>query len=846
MENRTKIRAMRSKMPGLLIAAALFLLVFLLIYQLFLSYRDQIRTAEISTRNLADLLETQLYETLRRTDADLMAMSAELPKEALDAEAVPRYRQEIHARLASRQINVDRMNGLHVHDANGVALYSSLSTSARAVNIFERAYFQKLRDNPDAGLVFSSVVKSVFSGKDSIIAARGIRDENGIFRGVILSPLNLETYKQQFTSLDVGKHGFVSLRRSDTHALVVRWPASREESDATLAPDHPFVKALATGNGKVTLEDNLSQEFEGHVNRITSLKSMRGYPFYFAVGACRSEVLAGWYTQVAVVCVSLLTLIGLIAALLLRLGRMREREAVILTDLAQSENQFSELARLVPAGICHFDTHGRCTFVNDRYRAITGQSRGSLIDNDWSAFIHPDDRPMVLAALNRPNPKEGVCVCEYRVLKPDGESVHVIGEIKAERADDGRVSGYIVAQTDISRLKKVEEELLIAKQQADQANQAKTRFLVAASHDLRQPLQAIHLFKDALNRTGLNEEQKSIARFLSLSVHSLSELLYSLLDISKLDAGLVNPQMRRVEIEEIFKSVDDEFSSLAQQLNLRFKFFYPFNGLVLQTDPGLLLSVLRNLIDNAFKYTKSGGVLVGVRKRGRFGVIQVWDTGMGIDPVFGDKIFEECFQVDNPLKDRANGIGIGLSIARRTARLLGGEVVFHSRPGKGSVFEISIPLANGVYEEDKQDSGKAGSDSTNLDEIDCARFRGGKVVVIEDDPVVAKSIELSLQALDIEVRLFGSAEEAMASPHLLSGDFYISDFILPGMNGIQLLDTIQEQSSSPINALLMTGETAPDRISIITASRWRVLLKPADLSRLLSIMNEVATDRDSG
>ena len=831
---------MRSKTPSLLIAAALFLLAFLLVYQLFLSYRDQIRTAEISTRNLADLLETQLYETLRRTDADLMALSAEIPREALDAAVAPRYRQEINARLASRQINVERMNGLHVHDANGVALYSSLSAPVHAVNIFERAYFQKLRDDPDAGLVFSSVLKSVFSGKDSIIVARGIRDEKGVFLGVILSPLNLETYKQQFTSLDIGRHGFVSLRRSDTHALVVRWPESGEATNTTLAPDHPFVNALATGNGKATIADDLGQEAEGHVNRITSLKSMQGYPFYFAVGACRSEVLAGWYIQVAVVCVSLLTLLGLIGTLLLRLGRMREREAVILTDLAQSENQFSELARLVPAGICHFDTRGRCTFINDRYMAIAGRTRAALLGQDWSAFIHPDDRPMVLDALSRPTQKEGVCICEYRVLKPNGEPVHVIGEIKAERAGDGTVTGYIVAQTDISRLKKVEAELLIAKQQADQANQAKTRFLVAASHDLRQPIQAIHLFKDALNRTGLNEEQKSIARFLSLSVHSLSELLYSLLDISKLDAGLVKPQMRKVEIEEIFKSVDDEFSSLAQQLNLRFKFFYPFNGLVLHTDPGLLLSVLRNLIDNAFKYTKSGGVLVGVRKRGRFGVIQVWDTGIGIDPVFGDKIFEECFQVGNPLKERANGIGIGSSIARRTARLLDGEVVFHSRPGKGTVFEIRIPLADSPHEEVEPVSDTVGSASTNSDEIDCTRFRGCKVVVIEDDPVVAKSIELSLQALDIEVSVFGSAEEAMASPHLLTGDFYISDFILPGMNGIQLLDAIQKKSALPINALLMTGETSPDRVSITSASRWRVVFKPADLSRLLSIMNEVA------
>ena len=183
----------------------------------------------------------------------------------------------------------------------------------------------------------------------------------------------------------------------------------------------------------------------------------------------------------------------------------------------------------------------------------------------------------------------------------------MIGEAKVEKSANGAIAGFILAQTDISRLKAAEAELIQAKQQAEQANQAKTRFLTAASHDLRQPIQAINLFKDALSRTDLSDEQETIARFLSLSVDSLSGLLNSLLDISKLDAGMITPQIRRVELDSIFEVLDEEFSSLARQKRLRFKFFYPFNGPVLETDPGLLLSVLRNLIDNAFKYTPAGG-----------------------------------------------------------------------------------------------------------------------------------------------------------------------------------------------------------------------------------------------
>ena len=302
---------------------------------------------------------------------------------------------------------------------------------------------------------------------------------------------------------------------------------------------------------------------------------------------------------------------------------------------------------------------------------------------------------------------------------------------------------------------------------------------------------------------------------------------------------MVQPQKRPVAVEQIFRSVDDAFSSIAQQRALRFKFFYPFKGLVMFTDPGLLLGVLRNLIDNAFKYTKSGGVLVGVREReGRF-VIQVWDTGIGLPEGVGDQIFEECFQLGNPSRDRARGIGIGLSIARRTARLLGGDILFRSREGKGSVFEISLPLSDVADENPGSRNPFAEVGGENATALDYSIFCGWRVVVVEDDAVVAKYIELSLQALNIDVDVFCSAEEAIASPRLLGGDFYISDYVLPGENGIRLLETIQSRSSSPIRAILMTGATSPDRQKAIQSQRWRVLFKPADLSLILSIMNDV-------
>lgn len=170
---------------------------------------------------------------------------------------------------------------------------------------------------------------------------------------------------------------------------------------------------------------------------------------------------------------------------------------------------------------------------------MTGRCREQLIGSRWSEFVHTDDLSKILAARGGEQAPEKSFVCEYRIVRPDGQLTFVIGEVQTEIDADGNATGYIVALTDISLLKATEEKLLLAKHEAEMANRSKTRFLAAASHDLRQPIQAISsLFRDALTRTDLSEEQKTISRFLSMSVNSLGELLYSLLDISKLDAGL--------------------------------------------------------------------------------------------------------------------------------------------------------------------------------------------------------------------------------------------------------------------------------------------------------------------
>ncbi len=834
MTDLSAIRKMRSRLPGGLLLVALLLLLMLLAYQLWLSYQDKIRTAEITTRNYAEIFDARLQATLLRTDTELKLLAEEIPLTALRQKAVPYFQREVNSHLDSRLFNLQEMAGYRVHDANGDTLYTSNRANVANVNIADRAYFKRLRDDPGVGLLFSEVVTGRTTGRQALVIARALRDKNGKFMGIVHGILELEYYRKQFQLLDLGPEGVVVLRRYDNHAQVVRWPNIAADTNKPLAEDHPVVKRLSTGKRAVTLHYSAPPD---NVARIMSIQAMQEYPFYFAVGFGRNDVLAVWRAQAIVVAVAMLLLFALFDYLLRRLGRMRVREEGMRTTLEQSEAQFRELAQMVPVGIGHFNADGRYTYVNERYLMLTGRRREDLIGRNWRRFVHPEDHVKIESSWKSRGEPGSAFVSEYRFERPDGQLTHVIGEVKTETGVNGQVLGYLAATTDITERKKAEANLLAAKQEAETANISKTRFLAAASHDLRQPIQAINLFRDALGRTDLSEEQKILFNFLSLSVHSLAELLYSLLDISKLEAGQVVPQISAVQVETLFEAVDAEFSQLALAKGLRFKLFYPLKGLVLLTDPALILSALRNLIDNAFKYTELGGVLVGVRKRGNCGVIQVWDTGIGIDAQYEEQVFDECFQIGNQLRDRTKGLGLGLSIARRVARLLNGEVSFRSRIGWGTVFEITMPLVESSALVENLAQPQRALDS-RLEDENLSHLRGWRVVVIEDDPMVAKSIEMALQTLGARVRVFRNAEVALAWEEIIGADFYISDFRLPGMNGMHVLEAIQKRSEFPINAVLVTGETSPERIELTSFARWPVLFKPIELSTLLAAMSK--------
>ncbi|MBU1664119.1 MAG: response regulator, partial [Gammaproteobacteria bacterium] len=372
-------------------------------------------------------------------------------------------------------------------------------------------------------------------------------------------------------------------------------------------------------------------------------------------------------------------------------------------------------------------------------------------------------------------------------------------------------------------------ELLAAKEAADEANLAKSRFLAAASHDLRQPIHAMRLFQETLSSTPLNDEQRRITDYLALSTRNLGEILNALLDVSRLDGGVMKPHPEVISAYDLLRNIEAEFAPMALANGLRFKFYFPSHELRLFTDAKLLYSLLRNLTDNAIKYTHSGGVLVGFRRRRGSALIQVWDTGIGIAPDHLGTIFDEYFQVGNPQRDRTQGLGLGLAIVKRVASLLGSQISCHSRLGKGSTFEVSVPLAD-VTEREADDHASKPAAGTATS----PPFAGMRVVVIEDDVMAALALELSLGAQGMKVTTYPSAEQALADTRSVQADFYVVDFRLPGMNGNQFLDEMQKRAKQPIKATLLTGETRQAVLDSAPSPRWKVLFKPIEPAALMA------------
>lgn len=373
-------------------------------------------------------------------------------------------------------------------------------------------------------------------------------------------------------------------------------------------------------------------------------------------------------------------------------------------------------------------------------------------------------------------------------------------------------------------------------QKAEDASREKSRFLAAASHDLRQPVHTLNLLVGSLEARTHDADTRQIVDKMREVLSGLDGLFGSLLDLSRLDAGVLRPEMQVFSLRTMFASLHNEFAGSARRKGLSLSF--DMQDLFVQSDPASLWRILSNLISNAIRYTNEGSIRVRcypVEGRVR---IAVQDTGIGIAEQDLQHIFDEFHQVTNEERDRSKGLGLGLAIVRKTCAILGCSVQVSSVPGKGSVFSVLVPRADAPEVPDGAAPAGDGSD-TEAGDTGGVSLAGLRVLVIDDEKDVRDSMRILLEQWQCVVMLAESGKEMV--DRMMHGasapDIIIADYRLREREtGADAIAAVRRQSGRLIPAMILTGDTAPERIREAREAGCPLLHKPVQPGRLLALM----------
>ena len=372
-----------------------------------------------------------------------------------------------------------------------------------------------------------------------------------------------------------------------------------------------------------------------------------------------------------------------------------------------------------------------------------------------------------------------------------------------------------------------------ARDAAVKADQEKSRFLAIASHDLRQPVHAIGLFAATLEKRLQGSAEEPLVRNLSRAIDGLDRSFNVMLDISRLDAGAIEPRVQQFPLRDLFRRLHMHFAGQAEEQGLGLR-FSP-GGKSISSDPQLLERILGNLVQNAIKYTERGGIVVVARSTESHIHVEVWDTGVGIRAADLRKIFDEFYQVGRGERVRTQGLGMGLAIVKRLVRLLGHELVVASRPGRGTMFRLRIALG-GLPDIQEITAG--------ADTLPMPLLQPRTVLVLDDEEAIREGLCGLLQEWGYDAIAAGSIAQAERAVALLDGplDMILSDLHLgDGPDGIAGIEAIRRQCGCDVAAMLITGDTSHEEIRRATESGHPVLFKPVQPRKLYDALRGLAS-----
>ncbi|MCX7186653.1 MAG: CHASE domain-containing protein [Methylophilales bacterium] len=476
-------------------------------------------------------------------------------------------------------------------------------------------------------------------------------------------------------------------------------------------------------------------------------------------------------------------------------------------------------------GMWDWDVISGRVIYSKQWKGMLGYEEGELKDEfkEWETRVHPDDLTKAMSDiqsyLGGASPRY---VNDHRLRCKDGSYKWILTRgVITSRDADGNPLRLIGTHTDITTLKNIEQALLAAKSEAEKANQDKSKFLAAASHDLRQPLTALSLYVDVLTKQN-NGNDSGLGKKIQGCVSSLSELLDNLLNVSKLDAGAVVATKTTFRLADVLTSLVNIHAAEAtlKGLSLHLR---PTN-LVAHTDETILQRILGNLIANAIRYTHKGGVLIGCRRHNGKQWIEVWDSGVGFPSSMAKHIFEEFTQLGD--NSRSVGSGLGLAIVSKSAQLLGLELRVHSRLGRGSMFAIEIPQGEVSLIETSSES------KTVADKW--------LIALVDDNQMVLDATSFALKAVGHQVVVGKSELDLLKNIGYQEPDILISDYRLAdNKTGLDLILKARVMFGEDLPAILITGDTDPKLIKLFSKHKIEVCYKPLKIDVLNNLISEV-------
>jgi PAS domain S-box-containing protein len=488
----------------------------------------------------------------------------------------------------------------------------------------------------------------------------------------------------------------------------------------------------------------------------------------------------------------------------------------------------TDLFDMIRGIVLILDVRGRVTQCNPYFENLTGYASSEVIGEDWfETFIPQHDRVAIrefFAQVMSAGFNDGY---SNSILTKGGEPLLIEWYSKTLVGADGQIIGMLCTGFDVTERTAMALELEKSKESAISATETKTRFLAATNHDLRQPLQSLGLYLAMLSRQPDPSKQEEVVYKMRQSLDTMGELLDALLNISKLDSGSVTADKVDIHIQELLDRIVTNNVQQAEKKGLKLE--CKSVDFVVHTDPSLLERLIENFVTNSIRYTEQGHVRISCVLDEHSVRVAVSDTGIGIPEDQIESVFEEYYQLDNQVRDRRKGLGLGLSIVKHISRILDHPLDVSSIPGEGSTFAVKVPFGQQVVRVKREVSRRI--QLGDLEPI---------VLFVDDDPTIIDATTMFLNKIGVHVHSASSGAEAIALVEAgIRPDIIVSDYRLPEYNGLEVIRRVRKATVDNLPAILMTGDTSVKEIDNANLGNCTVLHKPVDTDVLISLISQL-------